>query len=166
MTDSEKPDPDAVRHPITGGPIFDPILRLAVKEGHYKIVRGKLRIHWPGLMESRRTYERIPTYTPLTQEQAEFLNQLSEDLFVSTSWISDRLGHTTVTPTVKFLTQKKVPIYRLSGKNVIFAGDIVRAIESCRIDMEADSGLWGRYLMHVAGRLDRKARRRRAAEAE
>src|SRR5215475_1394034 len=104
--DEEKknhPDLGDVRDPVTGAPISDPILRLAVKERHYRIVNGKTQIHWAGLMKSRRLDDRTPRYQPLTQSQAALLHQLREDAFMGMRQVSNLLGFKTLEAGVRFL---------------------------------------------------------------
>ena len=161
-TELSPPDPkhEQVKDPSTGRPIDDPVLRLAVKEGHYRLVNGKVQIHWAGLMKNRRTYDRIPKYHPLTEQEAALLHQLREETFVGISRVSEILGYKTLEAGVRFLARKRVPVFRISGKNLVFSGDVVRAIESCRIDTAADWGVWERYLRSSYGWRDRQQRRK------
>ena len=163
-TDEEeknRPHLDETRNPVTGEVILDPILRLAVKEGHYRIVKGKLRIHWAGLMESRRTYNQIPDYgRPLTPNETELLRKLRADTFIGVSIVSELLGYKTLEAGIKFLLRREVPIYRIAGTYRVLSGDVLRAIESCRLETDGGWGVWERYLKSSYAWRDRQKRRK------
>jgi hypothetical protein len=150
---------DDVRDPVTGQLIEDPVLRLAVREGHFRIRNGKTQIHWAGLMRGRRPEGKFPEYIPMTEEQAGFLHQLSEETFITVRQVSNMLCYRTLEAGIRFLTNRKVPIYRIGRKYVVLSGDVIRAIESCRVDTAADWGLWSRYFQRSYAWRDRKERR-------
>ena len=149
-------DGTPILDPITGEPPKDRTLAIAISEGkHYITKRGKPRtvVDWYRFMEKRRHYKEIPRYFGLTDQEVETYMKICYEALVPINVIGKLWGRAELKATIRFLQAKKIPVYRPPFDNghayYVFSGDIVRAIESCRIDMEADSGAWPKYMAKV-----------------
>jgi len=156
--------------PVTQEPVEDPTLAQAIREdAHWITRRGRpiTKVSWSKFMKKRRTYQGIPTYFGLTDREVQTYMKISREALVPISIIGRVWGRNHMKHIVEFLRMKHVPVYRWpSGKGKfgyhVFSGDIVRAVESCRIDMEADGGAWPKYMIR-SDRI-RKKRAKYAAE--
>lgn len=166
---------DIVIDPSTGDAVTNPILALAIKEGHfYKVKRGAPRtvVEWSAFMKKRRTYQNVPRNFGLTDEEVTLFVKCSKEVLVPIQMILRIWGKDTMRECVDFIVRKKIPVYRWPAVNptrhgyFVFSGDIVRAIKSCQIDLEADHGAWQAYMIRVSTNYEKakkKARLKREA---
>jgi len=149
-----QPQKEVVLDPVTAEPIKDETLAIAVKEGtHWITRRGKPRtvVDWDRFLKSRRTHMAIPRYYHFTDRQVQLHMKIKDkDTLTPIAVIGAVWGRRMMREVLYFITAKKMPVYRwpkLGGSWYVFYGDILRAIESCEVDIEKDGGAWQKYLL-------------------
>jgi hypothetical protein len=157
-----------VRHPLSGGFISDPLLRLAVKERAWKTNMTshgeRLAVDWPRFMRPRRRYNAVPDYdAPPTDREMRLRAKLAEgDTLMRVTEAKAYLGAATDATAMRFVAWKEIPVYRLKSGYYIFLGDFARALERTHIDLAADHGAWERFLISAyEGKRAREHRRDR-----
>lgn len=160
---------EVVINPVTQLPEEDVTIATAIREGnHYITRRGKPRVvvQWHKFMKSRRHYQEIPRYFGLTDQEVQTYMKICNEALVSIRIIGRVWGKHTLEEIIEFVQMKEIPIYRWPKKGrveyFIFSGDIVRAVESCRIDLKADGGAWPKYMIRKEGARKRAERKREA----
>ncbi len=139
----------------------DPVKILAIREGAWVINKfGEFRIEWRLLMRSRRTYRDIPEYAKLTAQQIDLYHKLHEGDFMPLRAACLILGTSTQLRAWSILRAKKVPVYKFPPSDGlhILSTDFVKMVDSCKIDLEAEGGVWDATITRSLEKADRRAR--------
>ena len=160
-------------NPVTHLPEEDATIAAAIREGHHYITkRGKPRVivQWQKFMRSRRHYTEIPRYFGMTDEEVQVYMKICNEALVNIRMIGRVWGKHTLKEILEFIDAKQIPVYRWPSKipkgYFVFSGDIVRAIKSCQIDMNADGGAWPKYMRWAERREERNKTWRERAKLE
>lgn len=137
----------AIKHPITGQIILDPVLAVAVAYGHYAIRGGTLYVTWDRFLEHLRHKFSVPEYYGLTPLEANTYRKLFKESMVRADLVfryfslkNTRGNRAAVT---EWMFERKIPKFDIGGIQLIFAGDLIRALQSSKIPDEGqDSIFW------------------------
>lgn len=143
--------------PATGLPTDDPTLAEAIRRNvHYITRHGKTIVQWRPFIRPLRTYTDIPEHFGFTQAETQTFMKMCNETLVPISVVCKIWGKS-YEYGMKFIQAKKIPIFMdpFSSKPHVFSGDVVRALESCRIDMEKDGGAWPKYLLWARKRMEK-----------
>ena len=168
MESQEEKIPVAI-NPITQLPEEDPTVAAAIRENCIYITqKGKPRliIHWRKFMRSRRHYKDVPKNFGLTDAEVQAYMKICNEALVNVKIIGRVWGKHNLDEILQFCALKEIPIYRYptdNGTYHVFSGDIVRAIESCRLDMKADGAAWQKYILWAEKKKEMDKRRKERA---
>lgn len=163
-------DPEEVIiNPATGLVETDETARVAIKNGFYYICRsGRGTIQWSRMRPCYTAdYTKIPRDFGLTEAEAQTMMKMAHERMVPLDYIGKLWGKK-YEWVMRFIMAKKIPLFKepLSPYSVyVFSGDVVRAIESCKLDMEKDGGFWPRWMIKKK-EADKRQRRKERRDAE
>lgn len=127
-----------------------------VKEGAYWTAPDKSRIKYEPLRTIKNRRPTPPEYHGLTLEEAAVYDRLRNEAMVLLNNVREALGMQSSGTLHNWLSAMKVPIFLIGHHYKVFSGDIVRAVEACRIPTEGTDGLaWTGYFKASAAQADR-----------
>lgn len=133
---SQDPEPE-ILNPVTNQPERDPLMRFAIEKGHWYTDRlGRARPNWTAIKREVFPHWKIPRYFGFTEEEKETYYKLCAEAFYPLKSVGYLLGFRVPSAGVRFVTDYKIPVYRISRFLYVFSGDIVRAVSGCKIDPE------------------------------
>jgi hypothetical protein len=154
--------------PATGLPTDDPTLAAAIKRNvHFVTRRGKTVVQWRPFIRPLRTYTDIPAHFGFTEAEAQTFMKMCNESLVPLSVVCKVWGKP-YEYGMKFIIAKQIPVFMdiFGNKPHVFSGDLTRAIESCRIDMEKDGGAWPKYFLWVRKQLNSKKAKKDGKKAQ
>lgn len=151
-------------------------MALAIKENCIYISRrNKLVIHWHDLMKKRRQYRDPPDYAKLTPSQINLYWKLREGNFVPLGAVRMILGVETGEQAWEILKAKQIPIYKFPPRDMmkVLSTDLILLVDSCRLDLDKDNGLWKSYITtrlqkndYLAGRMTAKQKSKKSVKKQ
>lgn len=122
-------------NPVTGAPETDPLRRFAIKNNFWYVnKRGEFCVNWNGIKRTVYPHWDIPRYFGFTEEERELYYKLCSESFYPLRSVAYLLGLKTPKQGIKFVFDADIPLYRINNILYVFSGDIVRAVNACRVD--------------------------------
>ena len=138
-----------IRHPKTGAVVTNPAEKLAIIEGAYYFDHeNKFKVRW-GALVRERLIAHLPKTFGLTPEEAVLWGKVASDTLIRIHELRTLIPFS-YGQLCMILLQARIPVYRMGSTNgelFVFHGDIVRLIETSRIDVDAERGLLGNWLL-------------------
>lgn len=126
---------EIILNPVTQEAETDPARRYAIKNGFWYINKqGQFCMNWNGIKRAVYPHWEIPRYFGFNPEERELYYKLCSESFYPLRSVGFLLGLPLPSRGVKFVFDADIPIYRIQNVLYVFSGDIVRAINACRID--------------------------------